>query len=94
MVPVYNTTLNRSLCPDDVLILKYGEFFNGWSKASKRITPEETYLEVDRLKPRGVLDSEVGELFGRVMSFQGLVFLCAEFKVPDVLFQELINSYE
>ncbi len=94
MVPVYNTALDRSLCPDDALFRRYGEFFKGWSRASKRITPEETYLEVDRLKPRGVLDSEVGELFGRVMSFQGLVFLCAEFKIPDVLFQELINSYE
>lgn len=93
MVPVYNTHFNRSLCPNESLVMKHGEFFRGWSAANKPITPEETYKEVDRLKPRKSLGYDAGVLFGRVQSYQGLIFLNAEFGISEELFQELCHVY-
>jgi hypothetical protein len=74
--------------------MKHGLFFRGWSSANKPITPEETYKEVDRLKSRKALDSDVGVLFGRVQSYQGLIFLNAEFGISEELFQELCHAYQ
>ena len=93
MVPVYNTHFNRGLCPSDSLVMKHGEFFRGWSAANKPITPEETFKEVDRLKSLKSLGYDAGVLFGRVQSYQGLIFLNAEFGISKELFQELCHAY-
>ena len=93
-INVENTAMARIICIDTRLCSKYEQFFMGWSGAVTRITPEQTYTLVDRLKGRKTNDRDIGELYGRVKSYQGLIFLNAELPIPDELFRAILHTYE
>lgn len=93
-INVENTAMNRSICIDTRLCSMYEEFFLGWSGAVTRITPEQTYALVDQLKGRKTNDRVLGELYGRVKSYQGLIFLNAELPISGELFKAILHTYE
>jgi hypothetical protein len=94
-ISVINTALNRELCATAQQYAKHDEFLCGWRSASKRITPEETYKEVDRIKSAGLEYSnyEVGVLYGRVKSYQGLIYLNQVIPIPRDLWDLLSKHY-
>lgn len=94
-IPVVNTALNRTMCVDAEMVEQhYTSFFLGWSSASQRITPEETYALTDKYKALTCFDFEVGVLFGRVTSYQGLIYLTTEFSLPKELFKQICQAYD
>lgn len=93
-INIENSVMQRGICIDIAQCNQYRQFFMGWSGASERITPEQTYVLVDKLKGRKVLDLEIGELYGRVKSYQGLIFLNAEIPLPEALFQAICHVYD
>lgn len=93
-ITVENTVMDRIICIDTKLYIKYEKFFIGWSGAAKRITPEQTYTLVDQLKGRKTIDRGIGLLYGRVKSYKGLIFLNAELPIPDEIFQSIRHVYE
>ena len=92
-INIENSKMGRVICIDVSLLNKYEEFFMGWSGASEPITPEETYALVDKLKVKFGLSREIGELYGRVKSYQGLVYLNSEIPLPGTMFKVLCGQY-
>ena len=74
---------HRSLMVPVSLFHRYEDFFAGYATAAVPITREETYAEVDAVMSSadaiGIKYRKIGELFGRVSTYQAYVYLCQEF---------------
>lgn len=95
MIIVKNIALDRAMVVTYLESIKYREFLLGWSSAEKRITREETFDLVDKYKEMGLeyFNRDVGVLYGRVMSYQGLIYLNQEIPLPKELWSSLSMQY-
>lgn len=92
-INVQNSKMGRVICIDISLLDKYEQFFMGWSGAAERIAPKDTYALVDELKGRIDFGRDIGELYGRVQSYQGLIYLNSEIPLPNALFNAICKQY-
>lgn len=81
-IPVIHSA-HRSLMVPYALYHRYENFFIGYSSTAVPITREETFAEVDTVIASndtiGSKYRKIGELFGRVSTYQAYVYLCQEF---------------
>lgn len=104
---VVNAVMGRELFIDEDLFKQNEQFFKGWASATGRITPRDTFDRVDSIMgrnenpdhvdERGALNGlvfEWGVLFGRVETYQALIYLNAECKLDDRLFSSICDVYK
>lgn len=84
---------HRSLMVPNVLFHRYEDFFAGYATVTLPITREETFAAVDSViassETIGTKYRKIGELFGRVSTYQAYVYLCQEF--GNVIPKDVLN---